>query len=61
MKVSFEDNWVVEVCTSGTYDADAGKEWNPIYAMVGRKLASKVIVPRAISLARPTDSRLAPR
>ena len=61
MKVSFEDNWIIEVCTSGTYDADAGKEWNPIYAMVGRKLASKVKVPRAISLMRQTDDRLKPR
>ena len=61
MKVSFEDNWVVEVCTSGTYDANAGYEWNPIYAMVGRKKESRVIVPRAISLVRPVDSRLAPR
>ena len=61
MKVGFEDNWVVEVCTSGTYDASAGKEWNPIYVMVGRKLARKVTVPRVISLTRPSDSRLAPR
>ena len=61
MKVSFEDNWVVEVCTSGTYDANAGYEWNPIYALVGRQKESRVIVPRAISLARPADSRLAPR
>ena len=60
-KVSFEDNWVVEVCTSGTYDANAGYEWNPIYAMVGRTKESKVIVPRAFSLTRVTDDRLAPR
>ena len=61
MKVGFEDNWNAEVCTSGTFDADAGNEWNPIYVMVGRKLASKVTVPRAISLTRPTDPVLLPR
>ena len=41
MKVSFEDNWVVEVCTSRTYDADAGKEWTHTKLML--------IVPFAIS------------
>ena len=29
--------------------------------MVGRRLESNVSVPRAISLVRPADSRLAPR
>ena len=38
-EVSFEDNWVVEVCTSGTYDANAGYEWNPIYLSGTRKTA----------------------